>query len=217
MPQNLWPDAGHAQAYLERVDTIPHRAEGEAALLEHLPPTLGRVLDLGCGDGRLMALVRAARPGAGGIAVDFSPAMLEAAAARFAGDFDVQVLNHDLAVGLPELGHFDAIVSCFAIHHVSDDRKRALYREVFDRLVPGGPFLNLEHVASATEGLHAQFLASLDMELADDDPSNQLASVEPQLGWLRAVGFDDVDCHWKWREMALLGGVRPVHLGSPPS
>ena len=90
MSENRWPLEEHAQWYLSRADSIPHRTEGEAELLALLPPTLGRVLDLGCGDGRLMALVRAARPGAWGIAMDFSPTMLAAASEQFAGS-DVEV------------------------------------------------------------------------------------------------------------------------------
>jgi len=93
---------------------------------------------------------------------------------------------------------------------VIDARKRALYREVRDRLRPGGTFLNLEHVASPTPELHSEFLAALGIDPADDDPSNLLAPVGEQLRWLRDVGFEHVDCHWKWRELALLAGVRPA-------
>jgi hypothetical protein len=37
-----------------------------------------------------------------------------------------------------------------------------------------------------------------------------LLDVETQLGWLRDIGFEDVDCHGKWLELALLAGVRPA-------
>jgi SAM-dependent methyltransferase len=207
--ENRWVDADHARAYLGARDEIPYRAQGMTALAEFLPAEVGRVLDLGTGDGVTMALVRELRPGATGVAADFSAEMLALARERFAAD-DVEVVTHDLTEALPvEWGAFDLVVSSFAIHHVPDARKRALYGEVHDRLSPGGTFLNLEHVASATPRLHDEFLAALGIDPADDDPSNLLAPVAEQLDWLRSVGFVDVDCHWKWRELALLGAVRP--------
>ena len=57
--------------------------------------------------------------------------------------------------------------------------------------------------------VHESVGGELEIDPVDDDPSNLLAPVDDQLGWLRAIGFDDVDCHWKWLELALLAGVRP--------
>jgi tRNA (cmo5U34)-methyltransferase len=207
---NLWSSPDHAVAYLARARGIPRREQGETALLECLPTGVRRVLDLGSGDGHLLALLLAARPGATGVAVDFSPAMLERLRARFAGNERVSVVEHDLDHPLPDLGAFDAVLSSFAIHHVAHPRKRALYEEVFRALEPAGVFCNLEHVASPTLRLHHEFLARLGVAPADEDPSNKLLDVHTQLEWLREVGFAHVDCHWKWRELALLAGVKPA-------
>jgi len=194
--------------YLARADRIPHRTEGEAVLLEFIPKNVGRILDLGTGDGRLLALLRIERPDAEGVALDFSPTMLKAARERFAGDDKVQVVEHNLDNPLPDLGRFDAIVSSFAIHHCSDERKRTLYSGIYAALNPGGIFCNLEHVLPGTPELHARFLRALGITAADEDPSNKLVSVDLQLQWLREIGFTEVDCHWKWLELALLGGVK---------
>ena len=56
--------------------------------------------------------------------------MLSAAKTRFAGDASVELITHNLDEPLPNLGSFDAVVSSFAIHHVTHDRKRYLYTEI---------------------------------------------------------------------------------------
>lgn len=197
-------------AYLGQADEFPHRIEGESVLLDHVPLGARRVLDLGTGDGRLLAMLQAGRPEMSAIGVDFSELMLVAAGERFPGDERVQLVKHDLAEPLPELGCFDAVVSSFAIHHLEHERKRALYREVLDLLEPGGVFANFEHVASPTPRLHAAFFEAINVPLDDEDPSDRTLDVHTQIEWLRELGFDDVDCYWKWLEMALLVAVKPA-------
>lgn len=213
-PTNLWTSAEHASDYLGRADSIPHRNEGESTLLEVIPTTARRVLDLGAGDGRLLALVKA-HLAAGenhgeveAVALDFSPVMLESARKRFTKDSSVEIMTHNLDHPLPELGKFDAAVSSFAIHHVTHERKRQLYSEIYALLNAGGVFCNLEHVASPTPRLHEAFLHRIGYTVETEDPSNQLLDLETQLNWLREIGFVDVDCLWKWRELALMAGVR---------
>jgi tRNA (cmo5U34)-methyltransferase len=46
------------------------------------------------------------------------------------------------------------------------------------------------------------------MTAAEEDPSNQLAPVHDQLAWLEEAGFEQVDCHWKWLELALIAGIK---------
>jgi SAM-dependent methyltransferase len=214
MPGEEWTaDAEKVHRYLGRADEFPHRTEGESVLLEHVPRDARRVLDLGTGDGRLLALLQADRPEMRAVGLDFSELMLAAARERFVADDRIELIGQDLTEPLPTLGRFDAVVSSFAIHHLEHERKRSLYSEVFDLLEPGGVFANFEHVASPSHRLHLAFFAAIAEPIENEDPSDRLLDVETQLEWLRELGFDDVDCYWKWLEMALLLGVKPAEAG----
>jgi len=208
---NQWKSADRVNKYLSKPDDRPHREEIMKALLEQIPSNVSNVLDLGTGDGRLLHLVKQKNQKAKGVALDFSEPMLQLAKKRFENDSAIQIVKHDLSVPLPKgkWEPFDLVISGLAIHHLEHERKKQLYTEIFDLLKPNGVFLNLEHVASSTEALHQRFLVSVGLSPMDDDPANKLLDMETQLRWLREIGFKDVDCFWKWLEIALLGGTKP--------
>jgi SAM-dependent methyltransferase len=177
-------------------------------LVSVLPGSPRSVLDLGCGDGRLAALVLEHRPGVEAVmAVDTSAVMLARARDRFTGDRRVDVREWSLGDSLTPLGSFDVIVAGFSIHHVDDRRKQELLAEIAEQLNDNGVFANLEVVASATPELHRQFLDLIGRP--DDDPEDRLAPVEDQLLWMREAGMSQVDCLWRWRGYALLVGHAP--------
>jgi ubiquinone/menaquinone biosynthesis C-methylase UbiE len=135
--------------------------------------------------------------------------MLELARKRFAGSAHVRVIAADMAHSLPDLGgRVDLVVSGFAIHHLEHDRKRELFAEILRVLTPGGLFVNLEVVASASPSRHKEFLQAIGRQV--DDPEDRLAKVEDQCAWMREAGLVEVDCLWRWRGFALLLGNAPA-------
>ena len=227
-----WRDREVATRFAtERAAIVPESRAQINVLLHVLrqreqPPA--RVVDLGSGDAVLLDAVLSAFPDASGLAMDYAETMRELANARLArfgaraavAPADLRTSNWRATARAA-----DVIISGFAIHHLPDPRKRALYGEIFATLSPGGTFLNLEHVASATPvvgAIHDEamiaFRAGPEGDVAatrtayharPDKADNILAPVEQQCLWLRDIGFVDVDVHWKWFELALFGGRKP--------
>lgn len=122
-------------------------------MLRALPDTVARFVDLGTGDGRLLALIGSQHPDAHAMGLDSSAPMLNRARERFDGDPRIELRKHDLRQALPLAGAADAVVSGLAIHHLEDARKRELFGEVHDLLASSGVFANLDLVRSASARL----------------------------------------------------------------
>jgi tRNA (cmo5U34)-methyltransferase len=199
-----WANQARVAEYLAR--EIPHRQIAEEMLLAALPEQVERCIDLGTGDGRLLALVRTRYPGAEAIGLDSSVAMLDRAKERFHDSPKVELRDHDLRAPLSDARSAEVVVSGLAIHHLEDRRKRELFDEVHGLLAPGGVFANLDLVRSASARLHERFRREIGR--VEDDPTDRLAGLDEQMDWLREVGFAEVDCHFKWLEMALIVAVK---------
>lgn len=194
-----WSNPDRVNEYLS--GEIPHRDVAEELLLEALPDSVERVLDLGTGDGRMLALIRTGHPNASGVGIDSSAPMLERARRRFLDDESIDLRLGDLA-NLSEVGgSFDAVVSALAIHHLEHAKKRVLFREIYRLLKLDGVFVNLDLVSSPSEELHEHFRRAINRP--QDDPTDRLAGLGEQLEWLEDAGFGMVDCRFKWLELTL--------------
>jgi tRNA (cmo5U34)-methyltransferase len=237
----VWKNAALVRTFLDGIrGGIPFAAEQIEVMLRLIAARgapVERVADLGCGSGVLARSILLKYPQAQTVLVDFSEPMLDAARAQLGSHvppprFVVADLATPAWAGqVSDRAPFDVVASGYAIHHLPDQRKRALYGEIFGLLAPGGMFVNLEHVASPTawietlsddliiDSLYAFHRArgsgQTRAQVADefvhrpDKGANILAPVDAQCAWLRACGFVDVDCYFKAFELAVFGGRRP--------
>jgi tRNA (cmo5U34)-methyltransferase len=231
---SVWREEAVVKAFLEqRLCGLPQvevQAEVMLKLLRKNREQLNSFLDVACGDGRLTELALRAFPEARGVGVDGSEAMLSRGRERlepWAARITLRLADlteDDWLAGLP--APFDAVLSGFAIHHLEDARKREIYEQIYALLRPGGVFVHCEHVASASplgEALFEDFYVDhfcrqapgadpvavrRDYRERPDRLANRLTAMETQLQWLREIGFTDVDCFWKFSELAIFAGWR---------
>lgn len=242
MKATVWQDPTLTHTFLTGVRGALPLAHEQVEVMMRLieaacPAGIQTFLDLGCGDGILGQAIYDVYPAGTGIFLDFSEPMLEAAHRRFADKLQSVFMSTDYGdprwvAEVNGYAPFDVIVSGYSIHHQTDERKKAIYGEIYELLRPGGIFINVEHVAvcSAWVGsvFHRLFVdklyayqqslgSSKTWEEVDrayvsrpDKAANILALPEEQCDWLRDIGYVDVDCYLRLFEFAVFGGRKRV-------
>ena len=160
------------------------------AVLDRLPLDGDeRVLDAGCGSGRVTELLAARLPRGRVVALDGSPSMIEAARERLAPFGDrVEFLVADLGEPLPLGEAVDAILSTATFHWVPDHD--ALFANLAAVLRPGGWLVaqcggvgNIASVKRALAGIGDGWLGPAHYETPLDTVRR-----------LNAAGFVDIEC-----------------------
>lgn len=187
-------------------------------------------VDLGAGTGAAARTVLDHYSAAQAVLADFSPQMmaqgkveLEPYTSRYTYvEFDLTAIGAWPA-SIPD--PVDAVISSLSVHHLKDERKQSLFAEIFAHLAAGGWYLNYDPVLPPDTVVEEAWLRAGDRRdptAADKrrhrTPEEQfryenhvryMIPLEPQVGFLRAAGFEGVDIFWKELDFAIYGGRRP--------
>lgn len=161
-----------------------------AAVLDRLPLRGDeRVLDAGCGSGRVTELLVERVPRGSVVALDGSPAMVERARSRLAGFGDrVEYVVADLGRQMPVVQPVDAILSTATFHWVPDHD--ALFRNLAAVLRPKGRLVAQCGGAGNVASIRRVLAGIGDGWLGDAHYETPAATSER----LEAAGFVDVSC-----------------------
>ena len=195
-----------------------------------------RLLDLGCGDGILTRSIRGKHPRNTFHLMDASTQMLEKAKKNLGddlGDGTVSFINQtfeDYIDTPPNEMRYDFVYSGNAIHHLDLEGKERLYAKIFQEIRAGGMFINIDVVKPSSKRCEEwQFRMWTDwinetlrnrglkqnIGKYDHIPSaykaakeNKPSTLNEQLELLSKIGFEDVDCHYKYGIFSVFGGTR---------
>lgn len=209
-------------AMVESYDSLIRRAvprydEMTDRLVEYLPPTTTRILELGCGTGNLTLRLAQRFPHSSITTVDASPEMINITRARLAAanpaaHTRVRFVTSYFETADFKPAAFDLVTSCISLHHVRD--KGPLYKAIHSWLAPGGALRFADQLRGATEPIDAhnwrRWLDScrepghctpeeIDSLLAHAQAHDHYASLPEHVALMEAAGFpaDSLDCVWR--------------------
>lgn len=214
-------DAGVLQYDRNRQKVIPCFDDFYKTLIRLIPFNSNdqfSVLDLGAGTGLVTALILNIYPEVVVSLLDISEKMLGCAKKRFAGKDNVHfyVMDYDASL-LP--GEYNLVVSAMSIHHLEDSGKKRLFQKIYDALTPGGSFIHAELARGATDEIEEIYqeqwrkhlertdLTEDELDIIYDRMSYDIpAPLDQQLNWMRAAGFLNVDCFYKYFNFVVYAG-----------
>ena len=242
--RNQWSE-GDSEIFIDLAEIfVPGRTEQVAALLDLIPARADEhftIVELASGEGILAQAVLERFHACNYVALDGSEVMRQHIGERLRQYRDrLEIQAFELAqqewrTKLPQ--PLRCVVSSLSIHHLYGEEKQQLFRELADRLEPGGAVLVADIIEPATWQIADLFARQYDdivrkqsMQIRGDssgfeqfqqlkwnyflydylaeDTNDHPSCLSDQLLWLHEAGFSVVDCFWMQAGHAVYGGYK---------
>jgi len=178
------------------------------------------VIDLGCGTGTISKKIKEYFPQATITCLDLAEKMIEMSKHKLANFSDMRYQTGDFR-NYEFDDTYDVVVSSLALHHlVTDEDKINFYGKIYRSLRPNGVFFNADIILGSSEHLQKIYMGKwksfmkkcVSEEEIDDKwlpqyrEEDRPAKLMDQIGWLKELGFSEIDIIWKYYNFAVYGG-----------
>ena len=177
-------------------------------------------LDLGAGTGLLTSFWHGHFPESEYILMDVLEKMLAIAKQRFAGCGNVMFETGNYVAHLPA-PDFDMVISALSVHHLEDEAKRLLFRNIHSRLPADALFVNYDQFCASDERMNEWFSHYWEDGLArsglnqddlalwrDRQKLDRECSVSDEIRMLREAGFSSVECVFSRQKFAVIAAIK---------
>ncbi len=244
MGQNQWNEE-NSETFLDLGEIfVPGRDEQTEALLGLIPARRDEaftVVELAAGGGVLAQAILEQFPACRYVALDGSETMREGMKTRLAayeGRLTIAPFLLEESGWREELPKpLRCVVSSLCVHHLDDEQKRALFRDMLPHLEVGGALLLADVIRPATEQVATLYAQQYDQivreqslrirgdlsgfeqfqelewnyflyDFHDPHSYDKPSLLSEQLRWLSEAGYNDVDCFWLRAGHAVYGGYK---------
>ncbi len=177
-----------------------------------------KILDIGAGTGLLTQFLLLKYPDAEYTLIDISDEMIGMAKKRFHGNKNIKYIIRDY-VEHEFTEKFHIAVSSLSIHHLSDDEKEKLYKNIYNILEDDGIFINGDQFLSPSAKNEKfnmdNWLSKIESTQLSEERKqgaynrlklDKTATVQKNLDWLEKAGFTDVDIFYKYFVFGIIYG-----------